>query len=290
MKIAFHHPPTGTANPFKDFDPCNPSHYPDTKGIYINGLRLTMDGAKRFVPLYVGIAHKDSLKNRLFNHHYKKFKSCVNKDGTGNKDLWDLSSVVGKKDLQNLYDEMAHYDYINNYRGSKASRAKHNTSQTYLMELLFLKYLLFFQNRNYFQMKHGGGFFALDKHERELNHCDAINEGFDTEKKIARTKSIYTKDFYYVYCSYEEIKKQFDHNKKLLSYYPDCQSQLERIEMASKWALKTIGIHTTAKAEGEIVDMEIDLSKVQNELINMGRHPFNINEVYPQPLLIKITK
>jgi hypothetical protein len=286
MKITFHHPQTGTANPLIDFEPWNPVHYPETKGIYINGLRLLINGTLKFVPIYVGIAFKDSLRSRLYNYHYKKYKTCGKGVGKGNKDIWDFNSVTSLSDLYDIYAEMYYYDSINNYRHGVI-----RTSQGYLRALLSLKYLLFYQNRNYFVMKAGGAYHNLDKAERELTHCDAITEGFDIDNRIQDIKAVYAKDFYYVFCPIEDILPQLEEreNKDLFASYTNLSAQLERIERAVKRALNVVGIHTTAKAEGEFLDMDIDLKNIQNELVNLGGHPYNSAGNYSN-LIIPIRK
>ncbi len=64
MRVVFHHPPTNSQNPFNDFVPSNIDHYPNCSGIYIYGLKLVVDGVKKFVPMYVGIS--DNLQKRLY--------------------------------------------------------------------------------------------------------------------------------------------------------------------------------------------------------------------------------
>jgi hypothetical protein len=282
MTITFQHPLN--TNSLRDFEPSNREHYSDSNGIYIYGLRLKINRTLKFVPIYVGIAYDDTLRNRLFKHHYNKYSNCAAGSGKGIKDLWDFSSVSSLNDLIDIYSEMHHYDYINNYR-----KGMDRTSAHYLRELLNLRYLLFFQNRNFFTMKAGGVFAELNKKTRELNHCDAITGGYDTRGKIAETKNIYTDNFYYVYCSYEEIEQQLDRNGAFFSTYPTPKEQLERIERATKRALNIIGIHTTAKAGGPFVDMDIDLSPIQNQLVNVGGHPYNVGGNYSN-LIIPIRK
>ena len=288
MTITFHHPPITSPiiNPLVDFQPWNQEHYPETKGIYINGLRLNINNKLKFVPIYVGIACKDTLKNRLFHYHYKKYQTCGKGCGNSRKDIWDFNPVTSLNDLFGIYSEMFYYDCFNNYQ-----KGVIRTSEGFLRALLSLKYLLFYQNRNYFEMKSGGVFQNLNEAEREMTHCDAIAEGFDANTKLQKIKAVYAKDFYYVFCPIEEIQMQLhkEENKQLGIRLADSQTQLKRIERVVKRALNTIGIHTTAKSEGEILDMNIDLTKIQNELVNLGGHPYNSNGTYNK-LIISIRK
>jgi hypothetical protein len=293
MEVTFKHPPViDTAgnlslDPFKDFDPSKKEHYPEEKlGIYINGIRLRINNIEKFVPVYVGIVYEDSLANRLFNHHYNKYKSCVGTYGKGNKDLWDFSSVSSLADLSNMYVEMYYYDYVNNYR-----KGVNRTSEKYLRELLNLKYLLYFQNKNYFVMQAGGVYTDLETKDREINHCDAINLGFDKYGKIKNTKNLYETSFYYVYCSYEDILKKLQdkNNNNMFLTYNTPKLLLERIELSTKNALNCIGLNTTSKAEGECLDLDINLTALQNELVNLGAHAYNVKGTYDN-LIIKIRK
>ena len=217
-------------------------------------------------------------------NHYKKNSIGISGQGKGNKDLWDFSSVSSVNKLSQIYSEMHFYDYINNYR--KGIR----TSQKYLLELLNLEYLLFYQNLNYFTLKSGGVYKNLNQKERELNHLDAILK-HDPKNKIKKVKSIFTNNFYYIYCPYSNIEKQLveEENKKLFLDYITPKDQLDRIERATKRALNTIGMHTTAKSVGDFLDMDIDFSAVQNEMVNLGGHSFNSGGKYGS-LIISIRK
>jgi hypothetical protein len=55
-------------NPFIDFNPSNPNHYPQGAGVYISGIRVVIDGEINFVPICVG--ETKDLKKRLFEDHF----------------------------------------------------------------------------------------------------------------------------------------------------------------------------------------------------------------------------
>ena len=62
----------------------------------------------------------------------------------------------------------------------------------------------------------------------------------------------------------------------------------ESIEKATKELLNKINIHTPTKAHGKFYDMEINLSCIQNDLINIENHCYNDkNSKYLNPLIIK---
>lgn len=294
MIVTFHHPPKG----FTGFDPSNPQHYNFLKGvpgIYIYGLRLEIDNqGKKFVPLYVGIA-KD-LKDRLYNGHYKKYKS----GGKGVKDLWDFSqnSFTTYK-IYSIYSDMFYYDYINNYRKSKP---KYRESQAYMEELKEIRNLLFFQNLNYFNVKFGSGYSntKVDIDQSQIN--DYFKENEHT-KNILLTKCKFDKDFYFVYANlYDETHISIEPKHSLNIGYPNFRNPnnygaknnkddgylfSERVEKSVKSVLNQIGIHTTAKAEGKNAEMEIDFTKIQDNLINVGKHPFGV-PYKPNSLIINI--
>jgi hypothetical protein len=283
LKVVFHHPPN-VDNPFDNFNPQN-GYYPDKKGVYIYGLRLVIGNNKKFVPIYVGIAYDGTLKTRLKDHHYKK--NCTG--GAGEKELWDFCSITSIEEIHKTYSEMYIYDYIND------PQKKTRTSEAYLKILVYLKKLLFFKNRNYFNLKNNLSFVALLTEEtRELNHSDAITDYPKIANEIIGIKSIFTNDFYYVYASFDEIETQINQNenKKQFTKFQSPKDKLQCIEYATKKALNILGIHTTARVESraEILDMDIDFSEIKEELVNMGGHPYNYNKEYTDKLLINIRK
>ena len=84
-------------NPFVDFDPKNPNHYPKGAGVYIYGIRVVIEGEMKFVPICVG--ETVNLRIRLFEDHFvgKYLKNLENltalkpKSIKEKKELWDFS-------------------------------------------------------------------------------------------------------------------------------------------------------------------------------------------------------
>lgn len=283
MAIVFHHPPVpGSTNPLVDFDPSNKNHYPQTNGVYVYGFRIKVDDMFKFAPAYVGIAFNDTLENRLFNHHYKNNQSCSTKHGKGYKELWDFASIRTAHDLAHLYAEMHYYDNINNY-----TSGFYRTSSNYMEILTHLRCLLYFNNKNYFIMKRGGAFNELNASERELNHCDAIDGMFDVDKRIQNMKALFTKDFYYIYSTFDEILNSINEekNSSFLGTSMTVQSILEHVERIVKRALNTIGVHTTAKSNSAFLDNEVDFTQIQKELVNVGGHSFNLGGHYSRLII-----
>ncbi|MFM7016086.1 MAG: hypothetical protein ACKOX3_07150 [Bacteroidota bacterium] len=288
MKITFHHPPAldkhgnKSNNPFNDFVPANKQHYPTTKGIYIYGLKLKVNGIDKFVPFYVGISYgKDStLLKRLYTDHYTKNKT----GGKGKKELWDFTNPSSTKQLSNIYSELFYYDYINNYRNVVGKNTKQfRRSEAYIKELLNFNYLLYFNNKNYFEMKNGKAYKNYHETQREIDHWSSLIKY--PGKKITRIKALFSTNFYYIYCPFEDIEKQIPKNEIKVT----TKELLERIELTTKLALKNINIHTTAAAKGNCIDLDIDFTNIQEHLVNMGSHPHNKKGDYDK-LIIQIRK
>ncbi len=111
------------------------------------------------------------------------------------------------------------------------------------------------------------------------------------------TKEIFNKDFYFVYVRLDDSSHiTQDSECELQKMYPDFSNPnnyrssdgerfAKRVELATKKALNQIGIHTTAKAKGEFFSMDIDLTQISSDLINLGNHPFDYSD-----LILKIKK
>jgi hypothetical protein len=213
-------------------------------------LRLLVEGALKFVPLYVGISERP-LVERLHSDHYNLNKS----GGKGKKELWDFSmSRYSTKDIYSRYSQMYHYDYLFWAR-------KNRKSQKYLSELLFLDHLIFFQNNNYFALKNG---MSMGLHYN-LDHLKSLTVYPSFAKEIINTKSNYDKNFYFVYASLDDITDE----KSISSIFD--MSILKHIELSVKKALNSLGIHTTASTEKDAkkIKLDIDFSKIKSCLVNM---------------------
>ena len=104
MTITFHHPPTGTNNPFKDFQPANPKHYPKGAGAYIYGVKLNIGGKEKFIALYVG-KHNSNVGKRVFEHYYQE-----RMPGNSCKEIFDLTNLRTNQDIIELYTSIKAYD------------------------------------------------------------------------------------------------------------------------------------------------------------------------------------
>ena len=124
MRVVFNHPPTGSANPFNDFRPTNPTHYPNSSGIYIYGLKLNIkighDIINKFVPIYIGTAK--NLRDRLFvgsketKGHFKEESYYPSLKGWSKslKEIFDFSfDTFSLDDIKARYKDMLEYDEFN---------------------------------------------------------------------------------------------------------------------------------------------------------------------------------
>lgn len=287
MKITFHHPPTNTANPLKDFEPWNHTHYPDPKalGLYIYGIRLRVDGVLKFVPLVVG---EGQLRKRLYVDHFAgKFANPLQillgnhsiKSGDP-KELWNFSkNEYSTSDIVRVYSETSIYD-------SPSPRA---TSKVALAATL--QQLIFFQNADFFHLRHNIDCLPWKtdlKIEQSVYYLMQLSNGCVTNgfipvgehiASIVSTLNNFSKNFYYVYtpCGQDqEINALFANGKAR-----------KNAEYHTKEKLKLIGIHTTADADEDDGFVQIDLLKIQDDLINVGNHAYNKgNNSYNNPLIL----
>lgn len=291
MKITFHHPQKPkdavTWNPLADFDPSNEMHYPekDVLGVYIYGIRAKVNGVLKFIPIVVG---EGKLHQRLYKDHYiGKFANPLyillgdkTKKSGDAKELWDFSnSNLSIYDLINIYND------INKYNTFLGKRGK-------LSMVVHLNNLIFFQNSDFFHLKHATK--PLNKKiniktEESIDYLlDILIKGYTTNvvdirehaSRILLTLRNFREEFYYVYaCAKNNPEIDFI-NKGVL----------HSIEKQTKEKLQSINLHTSAgEVQGSIKDsIEIDLSEIQNQLVNIGGHEYNdANGNYINPLIIK---
>lgn len=286
MQVTFNHPPTE----FNGFDPKNKAHWNflnEKKGIYIHGIRLDIEGKKRFVPICVG---EGNLRDRLKNYHYGR----VQKDSS-RKELWDFPNQrYSLSDITNRYNDISLYDFWTNRGGWSRNQ---RTTQPFMAKLNTLNYLIFFQNKNFFNHHVSGHFHHLSTSSIRNGDINFMKTTFSASPKVHKiqpTQDNFRDNFYFVYAEYNneyitEISDNYfqkDDAGKII-YNP---ANARNIETATKNTLSGIGIHTTAKSNGNANGIHINLSKVQNELINIGNHPYNTNGQYNQPLIIPFRK
>jgi hypothetical protein len=274
--VTFHHPPTGTNNPLRDFQPNNQNHYPgNVPGIYIYGIRTKVDGDLKFVPLVVGETGK--LQNRLYKEHYLRkyfnpLRNLVVHPGNSTcdpKEIWNFSrKYYLMQEIQNIYGQILIFDNlpvrnINNQRVNGA---------------VPLDQLLFYQQGNFFDIKHTGNVVA----NRSLNIQTYESIAYLTRLagnpnadfvdvtqhmgKLMLTLANFSKNFYFVYADaiYSEPEHPLD-----LSVAADRRAIEKKIKQTIG---QELNIHTSASARGVPANIQIDLSRIQNDLVNIGGH------------------
>lgn len=263
------------------FNPTNPLDFnliPNEPGVYIYGIKLECEESEglkdKFLPLYVGIA-KD-LRYRLKNNHYKGLKI----NGKGKKEIFDLGDIYcDKNNIINLYTEMEIYDSV---RGIDQKRYA-------------LKRLIWFNNFSFFDYKlnlpYSTSTYVVDsghqytiKDKGDLDNIQIKHPKSNAallKNKIIDTKSIFTNQFYFFYAKLTDFKSTILPNHELYdknngyvwgngNARAEGKNVCERVELTTKEALKKqYKIYTTAEAKGKTSNMNIDFSKVKNELINL---------------------
>ncbi len=323
MTVTFHHPPVPhSTNPFVDFNPTNPAHYPDGNGVYIYGLRLNIKEGEeqlngnlyktkklienekdwKFVPLYTGIAYAKefSLRNRLYKEHYIESGT----GGKSKKEMFDFSlDEFTYGDIISRYSDMGYYDLFLKERASKLNKYGK------LEKINKIRHLIWFQNL-VFYFKRFNVPSPLIKHDKNQWETIAPNgefannfdysiypSSFETSidnirELIIATKARFNDHFYFVYAQFRDvngsiietdIKEKANHDL-WKKYKNDDETFLNGIEHATKKALKKLFINTTADSNGKTkAEIIIDLSKVQDKLVNLVNPNYT---PYTNPLII----
>jgi hypothetical protein len=99
---------------------------------------------------------------------------------------------------------------------------------------------------------------------------------------LTNVKLNFTNNFYFVYADLysdvtevsDDINLEYNGWNNVDQYEGPGRRLLERIELVTKNKLKKIDIYTSAKALGQNLTMNIDLSNIQQNLINLTGEPF----------------
>ncbi len=288
MTIKYNHPPVIGGNPFENFNPSDLSQYPEGVGIYCYGFRKKIDGKKVFIPLYVGIS--ENLKARLFQH-YKEEKS----NGNSKWYVFDYQSLSSKIAVSDLYNDMMISD---SKKGVNISRYSNK--------------LIWFNNSSFFNFKlkvtcskyksNSGVRSSIltngDLDEIQLHQ--PLSNASKLKKEIIESKAIFDEDFYFIYSSLDE-HVEINQDDELYDLFKTYQSSkvykiglkngpgktiCEKIEHLTKNKLRNIDIYTVAKSHGKLISGDIDLSNIQNQLINLENHNYNTGGVFINPLVL----
>jgi hypothetical protein len=141
--------------------------------------------------------------------------------------------------------------------------------------------------------------------EGDLDKITAINPKIGADKlksSIIASKAVFDDNFYFIYSSLKNDIQVENGHELFVNFqayvtsgeYMDGRKNgpgrkiAESIEQATKQLLSKINIYTSAKAHGNFYSMDIDLSRIKNELVNLGEHQYNDNSGnYINRLIIK---
>lgn len=250
---------------------------PNGPGVYIVGVKIPVQGqGEKFCPLYVGI--QKNLRTKIEGHRNPANRDTRTGELNSFKEIFDLCNF----DIRTIYNEMCTYDQLNKGKRSHLKLFQNLNTLIWFNNSTFFNYKLLVNNSVYIS---GSG------------HKTSINTGGDLDligskkslvlkNKIINVKSLYSQYYYYCYCELDQIVKSvLEENENPLTSL--CQEHeitkywevgkdnrpgktiCEKIEGLVKNKLQTIGIYTTAKALKTPPNFNIDLSKIQTELVNM---------------------
>lgn len=258
------HPPAQDSNgillknPFNDFDPSNSGHYPKGAGVYIYGIKVNIDGEIKFIPLCVG--ESKDLWSRLYTDHFmgKFVKNFHNlsaskcKSIKENKELWDFSKTsMSILEISKIYCDLRLYTVLNS--GNK------RTSQNHMLKLNQLKYLIYFQNENFFNAKYG---HAHQMNHKNISASEACRLFPSSNLQISPTLANFVSNFYFVYAD------DMDAEIANLSNREDRLNIEVKLNQA---LIDKYGLYTTAdkKRKGRDFSVDFDFSFIEKKMVNL---------------------
>jgi len=247
-------------NPFIDFDPKNPDHYPKGAGVYIYGIKVKVDNQLKFVPVCVG--ESCDLRNRLFKDHYqgkfvKNYQNIINgtnKRISEKKELWNFSlTQMTILQVTHLYDDTRIYDIM--------SGEINKTSNQFLARLTKLKNLIYFQNDNFFNIKHS---LIFQLNHSNISASQAADKYSGSSIMIKETLKNFCKNFYFVYADDLELE---GHS------FLNVEDRLNVEVKLKAFLSEYYGIFTTAddKRKGRDFDVNFDFTAIENELVQLRK-------------------
>lgn len=273
--------------PQPTFNPGIKTHYSfleNEPGVYVYGLQLLLNGNRKFVPLYTGIAK--NLKQRLWQHYYEEKSS-----GNSKKEVFKLDERNSVSSIIDLYRDMRMYDSF--YHSPK------HPLRLSIPSLIWFNDPTFFNSRltpSISTYSANSGVMRSIEPGGDLDTMHTVSASL-LRQEILNTKLLFDNHFYFIYARLSmdvEIPNQhpvFKDNYQTSPYLIKRANGpgkyiCERIELATKNALSCkLGIHTTAKAVGTSFPMAVDLRNIQNSLVNIGGHHFGYPS-YTSPLII----
>lgn len=305
-----------TIKPWK-FDPNDLKTIPKEPGVYIVGVKIPVNGqGEKFCPLYVGV-QKD-IKAKISGHQNQKNKNTGTGELNSFKELFDLnikgnavnlySSIKSLLDLRCEIEKLKGKKKLDHFpNGNTPTKDFPIFCWKCAAELKMFhqlknekNLLIWFSNPAFFNINiksssfrsiynyHDAGKNGNYNHSKsitkDLMHPDAAN----LLSKIKTTKNIISDKYWYAYATKENNPEiNFGNN-----------AIIQEIEAATKWKLKgMLDIYTYAGIngagekiwddleQGKKVNIIIDLSAIQHELVNLGSHNFGY-PIYNKPVVL----
>lgn len=265
--ITFIDPITGEGAPSGElqYDPKKSlKGVPDAPGVYIWGMKVKVNGKDYFAPWCVG---EGQLRTRLFDHYNRM-------TGSSNEELFDFSAAsFSRADIQRLYHSMCVYDAIVNHAPKK--RRGHHASVK-LPRAVVVPDLIFWNDRHFIPLRFGqtpaGPSGIGCDSSFAIQQLRSIGTPYAQQaiRRIQQCKQNFTCGFHFLYWEHPETwfltkdaKSAFGDLKQLLASNKENDQRIasarkrafkpatEAFEYATKDALKSIGIFTTAEAKLE---------------------------------------
>ncbi len=246
-------------NPFNDFDPSNPAHYPQGAGVYIYGIKVEIDRETKFVPLCVGESRDFS--KRLYRDHFigkfannfhnlsaAKFKSIKE-----NKELWDFSKKsMSILEISKIYCDLRMYMEVN--------KGKKRTTREQMLKLNQLKYLIYFQNENFFNAKYG---HAHQMNHKNISASEACQLFPSSNLQISPTLANFVSNFYFVYADDMDAE---------IANLSNPEDRLNIEVKLNQALIDKYGLYTTAdkKRKGRDFAVDFDFSFIENKMVNLA--------------------
>jgi hypothetical protein len=262
MTVTFQHLPVpGSIDPFDDFNPADPSHYPVGAGVYIYGLKLKIDGEEKFVPHCVG--QGQNIGERLITHYIS-----LKTGGNNRKELFNWYGVSTLADAKNVYTCMENYIESDTLRNPM------------LPNLIWYNDARFFNNKLELIPPNISTYISNSGQQASIgngNDLDTIAAGIGhhpncadvLKDEIVETKELFDECFYFIYATDVNLDQNGDFLFDIPSNLPLSKRNREHMENTVKRKLHKINIYTTAKANKATVPVAVDLSVVQEVLINL---------------------
>ena len=270
------------------FKPGNRTHYlplREIPGIYVYGLRLLIDGSIKFVPLYIGISV--DLEHSLLKH-YRDQKT----GGNSCNELFNLNGRSSVASIKALYADMKMYDSF--------STIPQHPKRLSIPSLIWFNAAAFFNWRlapSISTYKANSGVMNSIKPDGDLDKI-GTTAALKLKKDIEDSKALFDDNFYFIYARLSTDVHIPNTHQIFIPDYRSCRYLIgrangpgknicEAIELATKKAFSChLGIHSTANAVGTLHPMEIDISTIQHDLVNVGGH--NFGNPYIHPLIIRV--